>query len=423
MMVICEPIAVHDSSLDCSEYLRFCRGRNLMLNFTNLKDRKEPFRWQNDVLKNGDIGGYCKFNKELLDKQMMFMSALQSWAPEMRNFQQLNQRPIEHELCDVIIEKPTFIVKLDSTINMYHHFCDFFNLYVSQFVNFSHPNAFSTNVNILIWETYNYWSPFAQTFEAFTENRLWNLNEFSGKSVCFKNVVFPIPPRTIYGLYYNTPIVSYLILSKFLHACSFLQINGCENSALFNAFSEHILHRLNIEQLSIKSKKPKIRITFLSRNTKYRNVLNEQELIKKISSNEDYEVNRVVFDKNIRFIDQLKITVQSDVFIGIHGAGLTHLLFLPKWATLFELHNCGDPNCYKDLARLRGINYITWSNDMLAELIDAGYKDGSHDKFKNYKFNAAEFERLVAIAVKAVRNNEHYKKFIDIDMPISNDEL
>lgn len=26
-------------------------------------------------------------------------------------------------------------------------------------------------------------------------------------------------------------------------------------------------------------------------------------------------------------------------------------------------YNCEDPECYKDLARLRGVNYITWENN------------------------------------------------------------
>ena len=31
---------------------------------------------------------------------------------------------------------------------MYHHFCDFFNLYVTQHVN----GSFDTDVNIVLWE-------------------------------------------------------------------------------------------------------------------------------------------------------------------------------------------------------------------------------------------------------------------------------
>ena len=32
----------------------------------------------------------------------------------------------------------------------------------------------------------------------------------------------------------------------------------------------------------------------------------------------------------------IQSTHNSDIFIGMHGAGLTHLLFLPDWAVIFE---------------------------------------------------------------------------------------
>lgn len=62
-------------------------------------------------------------------------------------------------------------------------------------------------------------------------------------------------------------------------------------------------------------------------------------------------------------MQQLEITRNTDIFIGMHGAGLTHVLFLPKWASLFELYHCEDPGCYSDLARLRGVHYLTWEDD------------------------------------------------------------
>jgi len=36
-----------------------------------------------------------------------------------------------------------------SGVNMYHHFCDFVNLYITQHIN----NSFSTDVNIVMWDT------------------------------------------------------------------------------------------------------------------------------------------------------------------------------------------------------------------------------------------------------------------------------
>lgn len=201
---------------------------------------------------------------------------------------------------------------------MYHHFCDFLNLYASLHLNSSHPGAFSTDVHIMIWETYTYYSAFESAFDAFTVHPLWNLNTFRGKTVCFKNLVLPLLPRMIFGLYYNTPI-----------------IYGCQSSGLFHAFSLHLLHRLRIREDERKNRK--IRIRLLSRDTKYRTILNEDELIEALKRVDEYEIERVVYNKDVDFKRQLEITRNSDVFIGMHGAGLTHLLFLPDWAAVFEL--------------------------------------------------------------------------------------
>lgn len=90
---------------------------------------------------------------------------------------------------------------------MYHHFCDFFNLYASLHVNMTHPTGFSTDNNILVWETFDYESPFSDAFRAFTRNPVLDMKAFRGETVCFRNLVLPLLPRMIFGLYYNTPIV------------------------------------------------------------------------------------------------------------------------------------------------------------------------------------------------------------------------
>lgn len=208
LKLICVPTYITDSSLECSKYSRFCRGRNLLFDFRDLLHRTELIRYHMDVLKPGQLGGHCQLNSSLLTAEFDHMGALQSWAPELRNFQELPMPPINNGLCDVIVDTPTFIMKIDSTYNMYHHFCDFFNLYATLFVNLSHPLAFHRDTRILIWETHPYESPFAETFQAFTQNPIWTLNDVKGKRVCFRNVVLPLLPRMIFGLFYNTPIVS-----------------------------------------------------------------------------------------------------------------------------------------------------------------------------------------------------------------------
>lgn len=114
-----------------------------------------------------------------------------------------------------------------------------------------------------------------------------------------------------------------------------LKISGCGKSGLFQAFSEFMVHRLEVP-LEQKSD-DRIRITFLERRTKHRQILNSDELINELRKNSSYVVRTVQFERGTRFSDQLEVVQNSDVFIGMHGAGLTHLLFLPKWAAIFEL--------------------------------------------------------------------------------------
>jgi hypothetical protein len=83
----------------------------------------------------------------------------------------------------------------------------------------------------------------------------------------------------------------HVIASAVLLHFTSLQIWGCEKSGLFHAFSRHILHRLKIP--IHKRSDRKIHITLLSRDTTYRRILNEKELIEGLQNNPDYVVKRV----------------------------------------------------------------------------------------------------------------------------------
>lgn len=47
---------------------------------------------------------------------MDHMSALQSWAPEIRNFVEFDERPIDENKCDLVYEKPVYIMKIDASM-------------------------------------------------------------------------------------------------------------------------------------------------------------------------------------------------------------------------------------------------------------------------------------------------------------------
>ncbi|KOB76254.1 Uncharacterized protein OBRU01_06254, partial [Operophtera brumata] len=249
---MCEASYPDDTSLECSKYLRFCRGRNMMMNFTGIVGRGDNLRYKMDILGPGQIAEH--------------MSALQSWAPELVHFVRTPQRPIADGKCDVVIDKPTYIMKLDASKLP----CLEIPLYDLMLKS----DVIKADNHILVWETFTYESAFKDAFKAFTKNPVWDLKTFRGKVVCFKNVIY-----------------------------------GCEKSGLFHAFSEHMIHSLNIKLQPRKD--DRVRVTLLSRGTTYRGILNEKEILDALMKEEGYDVQRVVFDRTVPFTKQLDIIHNS----------------------------------------------------------------------------------------------------------------
>ena len=70
-----------------------------------------------------------------------------------------------------------------------------------------------------------------------------------------------------------------------------------------------------------------------------------------------------------------------------------------------------------DLARLRGVEYITWEDKNKLFKEDEGHhpQGGAHAKFTNYAFDVDEFLRLVDKLVSRVIHHEKFlKKIKDI---------
>lgn len=54
MTILCTPLFPDDSALECSKYLRMCRGRNIFIDLREISTK--PERYKTDVLKKGEIG-------------------------------------------------------------------------------------------------------------------------------------------------------------------------------------------------------------------------------------------------------------------------------------------------------------------------------------------------------------------------------
>ncbi|XP_043978681.1 EGF domain-specific O-linked N-acetylglucosamine transferase isoform X3 [Gambusia affinis] len=355
LKTLCKAGEPGDSSLKCSSYARFCRATNLYLDLRN--PRRSHERYDEDFIRTGEIGGRCKLNKQALAAEGDHKSPLQSWYAELQTYSELNFRPVEEGHCDIIIEKPTVFMKLDAGVNMYHHFCDFVNLYISQHIN----NSFSSDINIVMWDTsyYGYGDLFSETWQAFTDYDIIHLKTYDSNRVCFKDSFFSLLPRMRYGLFYNTPLVT-----------------NCHTEGMFRAFSQHVLHRLNIPQNG--PKEGRVRVTLLARSTEYRRIRNQVELVSALKTVPLLEVS--VVDYKYKY-------------------------------------NCQDESCYRDLARLRGIRYVTWQKMDKVLPQDKGHHPtlGDHPKFTNYSFDVGEFMRIVLEAADYVTRHPKWRRGIRHD--------
>ena len=144
-----------------------------------------------------------------------------------------------------------------------------------------------------------------------------------------------------------------------------------------------------------------------------------QRLSKLVFSNVGHCNNCLINDRADQqrppFKHQMSLIRKTDILVGIHGAGLTHMLFLPDWAAVFELYHCEDPECYRDLARMRGVKHIGWADPskltpVPSEQPQPGYAGTASAKFQDYRFDPLEVLRLTNLAKSHVTSHPAFNE-------------
>uniref|UniRef100_A0A914XRD1 EGF domain-specific O-linked N-acetylglucosamine transferase n=1 Tax=Plectus sambesii TaxID=2011161 RepID=A0A914XRD1_9BILA len=344
MKQLCASSVLSDkSSLICTGDLTFCKADAFILDLSTFNATISPPH-RRDILSFGDIQLKCEELLDYANEPRQPSAFLADWVDELRA---AVATPLGawDKPCDLSIDKSVLIVKPDSWYNLYHHVCDFLNLYLTQHLN----GSFDRDVQIVFWDTTDYGyqdTLFNNGWTVFSQHPPIQLISLAGKRVCFKSAVFALPPRMLHGLYYQTPMV-----------------DDCQRSGLLRAFADHFLHRLKIKRSRTNRK---LKITLLLRKTGWRNLNNSDEIAALLKTRNDADVEVVSFNKGSKSLEeQLQLIQNTDLLVGMHGAGLTHLLFLPPWAALLEIFDCND-GCYRDLARMKGVYYSTLAHDKVS---------------------------------------------------------
>ncbi|XP_045194951.1 uncharacterized protein LOC123550584 [Mercenaria mercenaria] len=95
-----------------------------------------------------------------------------------------------------------------------------------------------------------------------------------------------------------------------------------------------------------------------------RKIFNEQELLKNVSKAlKGHTVTGIQLDL-LPIDKQIRLASRTDILVGMHGAGLSHVLFVPIHACLIELFPITHSTLshFEFIARWRKIKYAKWQN-------------------------------------------------------------
>ncbi|KAJ5633501.1 hypothetical protein N7528_001343 [Penicillium herquei] len=135
-------------------------------------------------------------------------------------------------------------------------------------------------------------------------------------------------------------------------------INPCERSTNLNTFAGRVLDVYGMKQI-VPRQNDEITFTFINRVSGRRLVDMEEYLDQLSKIFPRVKIQSIDFAA-ISYKDQLEIIQNTDILAGIHGAGLTHGIFLPPGSAMveilpYDLNHKG----FRNVAALRGHGYFS----------------------------------------------------------------
>jgi hypothetical protein len=171
----------------------------------------------------------------------------------------------------------------------------------------------------------------------------------------------------------------------------------CYRTSLYDAYRRHILQSFNL--LNVAPPPIPTATLILRHRTTHKNVgrilANEVEVVKALRTGNMMKVN-VVDMAGMSYGEQLKMIRNSNIVVGVHGAGLMLVMFAAEEAVLVEIH----PS-YRQDRHFRHASRMTGKIYMPMRSLQRETCQGSSD---NVMVNIDEFTKTMDGAVRIARN-------------------
>jgi hypothetical protein len=135
--------------------------------------------------------------------------------------------------------------------------------------------------------------------------------------------------------------------------------HSCQTSPLLRTFLRRILSFYDLNGPPVQTRSNNITITFVDRK-KSRHLINHEAYLEELERKFEHVSVQAVDFASIPLKQQIQVAQQTDILVGVHGAGLTHGMFLPPRPAIVEilpgeLQHKG----FRNLAGLLGHSYCS----------------------------------------------------------------
>ncbi|XP_052796003.1 uncharacterized protein LOC128228627 [Mya arenaria] len=270
---------------------------------------------------------------------------LQEWLQKLQTATSVFQTGAIYPVNDI----PTFVFKRIEAHNLYHTMCEWMNVfYISKQLQLS-----PSNVDIL----------FIDERPGNMLDPVWN-TLFGTITKADSEQELPVFGTLIWSIIgYISPLNNHA-----LNDVPYLQ----EFRDFFLAsFRIKTKTKLNCKQLTITVILRRDYMTHPERQAIFggrvhRKFENEGEIISALKNNFPEANITAIRLEGLTMLEQLSLITNTDILVGMHGAGLSHVLFLPDHAHVIELFPLSFHSDtyihFRTFARWRNLKYLYWQN-------------------------------------------------------------
>ncbi|MBR07552.1 MAG: hypothetical protein CMP48_07685 [Rickettsiales bacterium] len=171
-------------------------------------------------------------------------------------------------------------------------------------------------------------------------------------------------PAVIPNEYYQIPFVREslnalgfkVVITGSKRAYKFDKLIMASYTAKPGNFNKELLNELR-SKLAVNTSLKPLRKVYISRSRALKRKINNEAEVIMMFKHFGYEIHHF---EEYSWADQLKIMSNTQILAGLHGAGLTNMLFMPEGSKILEIRNANDNhnNCYFSMASALDHHYF-----------------------------------------------------------------